>query len=133
MKKTDFKSFYLDVSSEHSLYIEDHGNPIGKVFIFLHGGPGGSFDESNLRWFDLSIHRVILFEQRGCNRSRGNFFVNNTTEELINDIEKIRTHLNINKFSIFGGSWGSCLALAYSIKHPSKVVRYCNLGASARK
>lgn len=119
--KTPNNTLYLKVDKDHELYIEEYGNPNGETFIFLHGGPGGDFDSSNLRWFNLKTQRVILFEQRACNRSKGDFYKNNTTWDMVEDIEKIRTHFKLEKFNIFGGSWGTCLALAYSIKYPSRV------------
>ena len=115
--------FHLKVSNEHKIYVEDYGNKDGEVFIFLHGGPGGSVDYSNLRWFDLKRHRVILLEQRGCNRSIGNFYKDNDTFKMVEDIETLRNHLKLNKINIFGGSWGSCLALAYAIKYPDNIKR----------
>ena len=112
---------YLKVDTDHEIYVESWGNPKGECFIYLHGGPGGDVDKSNLRWFNLKKHHVVLFEQRACNRSRGDFYTNNTTWDMVEDINKIKEHFNINNFNLFGGSWGSCLALAYAIKYPTNV------------
>lgn len=116
------KSFHLKVEDEHSIFVEEYGNPNGDAIIFLHGGPGGNVDYSNLRWFNLRKNKVILFEQRGCGRSKGEFFsTENNTSKLVDDIEVIRKHLNLGNVSLFGGSWGSCLALNYYIKYPENV------------
>mgnify|MGYP001957658279 FL=1 len=106
----------------HEIYYEECGNPSGKPVVFLHGGPGGGGSEDVRRFFDPSLYRVIVFDQRGCGRSKPHGCLeNNTTWDLVSDIEKIRTILNIKKWMVFGGSWGSTLALAYSQAHPESV------------
>ncbi|PCJ59204.1 MAG: prolyl aminopeptidase [Planctomycetota bacterium] len=117
-----FKSYYFPVDNEHTLYIEECGNPQGKPVLFIHGGPGGGISVDFRRFWDPKTYHIILFEQRGCGRSTPHASLNNnTTWDLVNDIEKIRKDLNIKKWQVFGGSWGSTLALAYAIKHPSNV------------
>lgn len=106
----------------HEIYYEECGNPSGKPVVFLHGGPGGGGSEDVRRFFDPSLYRIIVFDQRGCGRSKPHGCLeNNTTWDLVSDIEKIRTILNIKKWMVFGGSWGSTLALAYSQAHPESV------------
>lgn len=110
---------FLKVSDLHNVYFEEAGNPNGKPVIFLHGGPGGGITDSMRRYFDPKKWRIVLFDQRGCGKSTPFAELKeNTTWDLVADTEKIRTHLKIDKWSVFGGSWGSTLALAYSIKHP---------------
>jgi proline iminopeptidase len=110
----------LEVSTLHTLYFEQVGNPNGKPIVFLHGGPGGGVDPICRQYFDPEQWRVVLFDQRGCGRSTPHAELqDNTTWDLVSDIEKIRTHLGIEKWSVFGGSWGSTLALAYSQTHPA--------------
>ena len=106
----------------HEIYYEECGNPSGKPVVFLHGGPGGGGSEDVRRFFDPSLYRIIVFDQRGCGRSKPHGCLeNNTTWDLVSDIEKIRAILNIKKWMVFGGSWGSTLALAYSQAHPESV------------
>ena len=106
----------------HEIYYEECGNPSGKPVVFLHGGPGGGGSEDVRRFFDPSLYRIIVFDQRGCGRSKPHGCLeNNTTWDLVSDIEKIRSKLNIRKWMVFGGSWGSTLALAYSQTHPESV------------
>ena len=106
----------------HEIYYEECGNPSGKPVVFLHGGPGGGGSEDVRRFFDPSLYRIIVFDQRGCGRSKPHGCLeNNTTWDLVSDIEKIRSTLNIRKWMVFGGSWGSTLALAYSQTHPESV------------
>ena len=106
----------------HEIYFEECGNPNGKPVVFLHGGPGGGGSEDVRRFFDPSLYRIIVFDQRGCGRSKPHGCLeNNTTWDLVSDIEKIRTTLDIKKWMVFGGSWGSTLALAYSQAHPDSV------------
>jgi len=106
----------------HEIYYEECGNPSGKPVVFLHGGPGGGGSEDVRRFFDPSLYRIIVFDQRGCGRSKPHGCLeNNTTWDLVSDIEKIRTTLDIKKWMVFGGSWGSTLALAYSQAHPESV------------
>ena len=107
---------------KHEIYYEQCGNPKGKPAIFLHGGPGGGCGSLSRRFFNPKKYRIILFDQRGCGRSKPHTCLeDNTTWHLIEDIESIRERLNIKKWLVFGGSWGSTLALAYSQKHPSSV------------
>lgn len=113
---------FLKVSEIHNLYFEECGNPQGKPVVFLHGGPGGGVAPDHRRFFDPKVYRIVLFDQRGSGQSTPCAELReNTTWDLINDTEKIRTHLNIDKWVVFGGSWGSTLALAYAITHPEKV------------
>ena len=108
---------------DYLIYCEIIGNSKGIPVIFLHGGPGGNISEKSLSFFDLDKYLVILFDQRGCGKSKPRFsLMNNNTNELVNDIEKIRTQLNIDKWIVFGGSWGSTLGLVYSIKYPNNVI-----------
>lgn len=117
-----FDSGYLKVSPIHELYYEQSGNPMGKPVVFLHGGPGSGVDENHRRYFDPDFYRIILFDQRGAGKSLPSAcIVENTTFDLVEDMEKLRRHLNIEKWGIFGGSWGSLLGLAYAIHHFDKV------------
>ena len=109
----------LRVSSLHTIYYEQSGNPKGKPVVFVHGGPGGGTDPKQRRFFDPSIYRIVLFDQRGCGKSTPHAsLVDNTTWHLVSDMEALRDHLGIAKWQVFGGSWGSTLALAYAEKHP---------------
>jgi proline iminopeptidase len=113
---------FLQVSELHTLYFEESGNPRGKPVVFLHGGPGGGADPKMRQFFDPKRYRIVLFDQRGCGRSRPHAsLVDNTTWHLVEDIETLRTHLGINRWQVFGGSWGSTLALAYAQRHPQRV------------
>jgi proline iminopeptidase len=112
----------LRVSPLHELYYEVSGNPDGKPAVFLHGGPGGATDPSMRRFFDPRRYRIVLFDQRGCGRSRPHAELReNTTWDLVADIETLRTHLGLERWLVFGGSWGSTLALAYAQRHPQRV------------
>ena len=116
-----YNSGYLRVSPVHEIYYEESGNPQGKPVVFLHGGPGGGTDSKMRRFFDPKRYRIVLFDQRGCGRSRPSAsLVDNTTWHLVSDIEAIREHLKIERWQVFGGSWGSTLALAYAQKHPQR-------------
>ncbi|WNZ26445.1 prolyl aminopeptidase [Leptolyngbya sp. NK1-12] len=110
----------LKVSELHTLHYEQAGNPGGKPVIFLHGGPGGGIDPIYRQYFDPQKWRIVLFDQRGCGQSTPHAELSqNTTWDLVSDIEKIRSQLEIDQWVVFGGSWGSTLALAYSQSHPS--------------
>lgn len=114
---------FLDVGSGHSIYVYDWGNKTTKTpIIFLHGGPGAGISDKYKQRFEPKSQRVIFFDQRGAGKSlpKGSL-KNNTTTDLIEDIEKIANHLNLEKFIITGGSWGSFLALAYTLKYPKRV------------
>jgi len=117
------KTFQLPVSPLHTLHVEECGNPQGIPVVFLHGGPGGGISPDYRRFFNSKRWRVILFDQRGCGRSTPFAELKeNTTWDLVADIEKIRKHLGIERWHVFGGSWGSTLALAYATSHPSAVL-----------
>lgn len=117
-----YSTGFLKVSDLHTIYWEQSGNPSGYPVVFLHGGPGGGTSPSNRRFFDPEFYRIILFDQRGAGKSTPHACLeDNTTWELIADIEKLREHLEIPEWQVFGGSWGSTLALAYSQSHPEKV------------
>ena len=112
----------LAVSGGHELYWEECGNPAGKPAVFLHGGPGGGTSEKQRRFFDPRRYRVVLFDQRGCGQSTPHAGLEaNTTWDLVADIERLRARLGIERWLVFGGSWGSTLALAYAQKHPERV------------
>jgi len=114
-----FNTFYLPVSDLHTIYIEESGNKNGKPVIFLHGGPGGGVDPKYRRYFNPDKWRIIMFDQRGCGKSTPFAELKeNTTWDLVDDIEKIRKHLSIDRWVIYGGSWGSTLSLAYSQTYP---------------
>ncbi len=119
-----FRTHHLSVDDTHQLYVEECGTK-GKIpVLFLHGGPGGGCDPFHRRYFDPERYHIILFDQRGCGKSTPHASLkNNTTWDLVDDIETIREKLNINEWVVFGGSWGSTLALAYAQKHPKKVLR----------
>jgi proline iminopeptidase len=113
---------YLRVSPLHEVYFEECGNPRGKPAVFVHGGPGAGADARSRRFFDPRRYRIVVFDQRGCGRSRPYAsLVDNTTWDLVADMEKLRRHLGIERWLVFGGSWGSTLALAYAQKHPRRV------------
>lgn len=118
-----YNTFYYNVTSPHQLYVEECGNPLGVPVIFIHGGPGAGCSREDRRFFNPDIFRVVLFDQRGCNRSKPlGLLENNTTNDLINDIELIRAHLKIDKWFVFGGSWGSTLSLLYAENFPERVL-----------
>lgn len=117
-----FDQRVMDVGGGHRIYVEQCGNPMGIPVIVLHGGPGGGCSPAMRRYFDPAVFRVILFDQRGCGRSRPHASIEeNTTWHLVKDIETIRTALGIDRFIVFGGSWGATLALIYAISHPDRV------------
>lgn len=116
------RSGMLRVSNVHEIYWEESGNPQGKPVVFLHGGPGGGTDARMRQFFDPTRYRIVLFDQRGCGKSRPHAsLVDNTTWHLVADIEALREHLRIERWQVFGGSWGSTLALAYAQTHPERV------------
>jgi proline iminopeptidase len=117
-----FHTEHLAVDDLHSLYVEQVGRREGLPALFLHGGPGAGCEPYHRRFFDPERYRVVLFDQRGCGRSTPHAeLTSNTTWDLVADIEKIREHLGIERWLLFGGSWGSTLALAYAQAHPERV------------
>tara|TARA_B100000767_G_scaffold3341_1_gene3215 strand:- start:307 stop:1272 length:966 start_codon:yes stop_codon:yes gene_type:complete len=117
-----YKELLIKADDTHEVFVEESGNPKGQPILFLHGGPGGGTGAKQRRFFDPSYYRIILFDQRGCGKSKPlGETLKNTTDNLINDIELIRKELNIKEWIIFGGSWGSTLALVYAIKYPNLV------------
>ncbi|BAP39637.1 prolyl aminopeptidase [Metamycoplasma canadense] len=117
-----YKIGYLKVSDIHEIYYEEVGNPNGEPILFIHGGPGGGISESSRQYFDPKYYRIILFDQRGCGKSIPSAEIKeNTTLDLVNDIEKLRKHIGIEKWILFGGSWGSTLSLIYAINFPKSV------------
>ncbi len=118
-----FNKNWLKVDNVHQIYFEECGNPAGCPILFLHGGPGSGCNANQRRFFDPAYYRIILFDQRGCGRSKPQGEVQaNMTDDLVDDIEALRLHLNINKWHVFGGSWGSTLALVYAVQHTTRVV-----------
>ena len=112
----------LPVSELHTIYYEQAGNPEGQPVVFLHGGPGGGLHNEYRQYFDPKKWNIILFEQRGCGRSLPFAELKeNTTWDIVSDMEKLREHIGLKNWAIFGGSWGSTLALSYAIKHSEKV------------
>ncbi|MEJ7777293.1 MAG: prolyl aminopeptidase [Sphingomicrobium sp.] len=117
-----YKSGHIDVGDGHCLYWEFSGNPDGKPAVFLHGGPGGGSSPAHRRQFDPGKYNVLVFDQRGCGKSTPYAELeNNTTADLVADIEKLRELAGIEKWLVFGGSWGSTLSLAYAQAHPERV------------
>jgi proline iminopeptidase len=117
-----FETGYLPLTGGHVMYWEQVGNPRGLPVLFLHGGPGAGAGAVHRRFFDPGFWRVVIFDQRGAGRSRPlGSLVNNTTADLVGDIEVLRRHLAIERWLLFGGSWGSTLALAYAQAHPHRV------------
>ncbi|HEY9020213.1 MAG: prolyl aminopeptidase [Paracoccaceae bacterium] len=117
-----FDQRMIDVGDGHTVYMEQSGNPQGMPVVVLHGGPGGGCSPAMRRYFDPKVFRVILFDQRGCGRSRPHASVkDNTTWHLVRDIERIRSDLDIDQWTVFGGSWGATLALIYAQEHPDRV------------
>ena len=112
---------YLECD-EHEIYYEECGNPNGKPAVFLHGGPGGGGSKKVRGFFNPELYRIVIFDQRGCGRSKPHGCLNNnTTWDLVEDIEKLKNKLNIKKWLVFGGSWGSTLSLAYAQTYPDSV------------
>jgi proline iminopeptidase len=117
-----YDSGRLQVSPIHNIYYEQAGNPEGQPVVFLHGGPGGGIVSDYRRYFDPAAYRVVLFDQRGSGQSTPHAELEgNTTWDLVDDIEKLRTRLGFESWHVFGGSWGSTLALAYAETHPERV------------
>ena len=117
-----YASGHLDVGDGHVIYWERSGTPGAKPAVFLHGGPGGGFSAAHRRVFDPALYDVTLFDQRGCGKSTPHADLNaNTTWHLVADIERLREMAGVEKWQVFGGSWGSTLALAYAQKHPERV------------
>ena len=121
-----YETGMLDVDDGQQLYWEISGNPHGKPVVFLHGGPGGGTAPLHRRFFDPAAYRIVLVDQRGCGRSRphvadGADLSVNTTDHLVSDIERLRIFLGVDRWMVFGGSWGSTLALAYAQRHPARV------------
>ena len=116
-----YRSGQLAVDSLHTLYWEECGNPAGEPVLFLHGGPGGGISPRHRRFFDPEHYRIVLFDQRGAGRSTPAGEVrDNTTQLLVDDVERLRTLLGIGRWLVFGGSWGATLALAYGERHPER-------------
>lgn len=117
-----YNSFRLDVDARHQVYVEECGNPDGQPVLFIHGGPGAGCSARDRRFFDPARYRIILFDQRGCGRSLPHGSLeDNETGFLVEDIERIRARLNIEAWHVFGGSWGSTLALVYAQAHTPRV------------
>ena len=117
-----YREHWLDVGGHHNLYVEECGNPGGQPVLIIHGGPGGGSNATMRRFHDPDRFRIVLFDQRGCGRSTPNASLeDNTTPDLVDDIERIRRKLGIGRWQLFGGSWGSTLALAYAEAYPERV------------
>lgn len=117
-----YRAGRLRVSDLHEIYFEESGNPRGKPVVFVHGGPGGGTEPKQRRFFDPAVYRIVLFDQRGSGRSTPYASLEeNTTWHLVADMEALREHLGIERWQVFGGSWGSTLSLAYAEKHPERV------------
>lgn len=113
---------WIEVPGGHEIYYEECGNPAGKPVAIVHGGPGGASNPTMRRFHDPRLHRIVLFDQRGCGRSRPHASLDhNTTWDLVADMERLRRHLGIERWQLFGGSWGSTLALAYAQSFPERV------------
>lgn len=112
---------WMETEGEHEIYWEESGNPHGRPVVVLHGGPGGATNPTMRRYFDPAVWRIVMLDQRGCGKSRPHASLEeNTTWRLIEDIERLREKLNIDKWVVFGGSWGSTLSLAYALTHPER-------------
>ena len=118
---TPYSTGFLAVDDIHNLYWEQSGNPDGVPVILLHGGPGAGASAVHRRFFDPAHYRIIIFDQRGAGRSHPlGCLEHNTTQHLVDDIERLRVHLKIERWHIFGGSWGSTLALCYAMQHKER-------------
>ena len=116
------ETHFLDVAGGHTICVHEAGNPDGKPAVVLHGGPGGGSSPRHYRFFDPDVYRIVIFDQRGCGQSTPYASVeHNTTWDLVSDIEAIRELLGIDRWLVFGGSWGSALAMAYAQSHPERV------------
>jgi len=120
---TPYSQGFLAVDVQHTIYWEQSGNPDGIPVVILHGGPGAGATATHRRFFDPEFYRIIIFDQRGAGRSHtlGNL-TNNTLPHLIADMEALRTHLNVRRWHLFGGSWGSTLAIAYAVQYPQRCI-----------
>ena len=117
-----YHATWIERPHGHKIYVELSGNPHGKPIIFLHGGPGGGTNPKQRQFFDPKHYQIILFDQRGCGQSKPSGETNgNTTQDLLSDMEAIRKHFDIKRWIIFGGSWGSALALAYATQYPETI------------
>jgi proline iminopeptidase len=117
-----YDSGYLPVSDRHQIWYEQCGNPEGQPALFVHGGPGGGCEADDRRYFDPAHYRIVLFDQRGAGRSKPHACTEeNTTWHLVDDMERLRTHLGIDRWLVFGGSWGSTLSLLYAETHADRV------------
>lgn len=115
----------LEVGQGHTMYYETHGNPKGRPIVVLHGGPGGGIARFVLRLFNLKKWFVVMFDQRGCGKSLPRLELQeNTTWHLVQDIETLREHLGIEKWAVYGGSWGTTLALCYAAKHLDRITAF---------
>lgn len=118
-----YSSGFLAVDDTHNLYWEQSGNPDGVPIVFLHGGPGAGASPTHRQFFDPDHYRIIVFDQRGAGRSHPlGCLENNTTQHLVDDIEALRAHLKIERWHVFGGSWGSTLALSYAAQHSTRII-----------
>ena len=118
-----YSTGYLQVEEPHELFWAQYGNPEGVPVVFLHGGPGAGCFPQAPQFFDPDFYRIIIFDQRGAGKSTPSAHIeNNTAQDLVNDIEKLREHLKIEKWHVFGGSWGSTLALLYADQHADKIL-----------
>ncbi|ACF07409.1 Proline iminopeptidase [Metamycoplasma arthritidis] len=131
-----YNSGLLEVSDLHKIYYEESGNPQGQPILYVHGGPGAGTDSKSRQYFDPAHYRIIVFDQRGCGKSIPSAEIReNTTWTLVEDIEKLRKHLKIDSWILFGGSWGSCLSLIYAINYPHQtkalILRGIYLGREA--
>ena len=118
-----YKRHQVKVTDKHELYVDEAGNVDGIPILFVHGGPGGACDASSRRFYDPAVYRIITFDQRGCGRSTPHGELeNNTTQDLISDIEVMREFLDVDRWVLFGGSWGSTLSLLYAQAFPARVL-----------